>query len=788
MINEEENSKDAPFSLNTKNLKMELLLFKDEVLKDIKSMHKIINDKFNNTNNFLKEKLDSYDMKLNLYNEKIVKLSNLISEDKNLKGNIDKLMESKIAFENNILTHDVKLNNIEKDYNNKITQINSILSDSIIYPNVIGGISKFKTFHDFIDYVLAQIIKINTYKEKNTLDLNSYKVKLENLTKRLQMQIDNIIKSSNEFTTKSVNQCEEKIKSILSLYDERFQNVRVENQSYAINLEQYYNDLKEEFKKFINIKNNIYNKFNSEVNNIKKDNLQVVKSFGNYKREFNLIKDRFSKLSDFIKDVRFRKNIGEEVKRKEFKEMGNKIDFTKSQNYDVTSGIKRYIQGEINAEDLTSLKKFNKANILSFEDEYNKTNDSMINNNLSKNINLRKSFFNNENNDSFNSSPFNNKIESPNSHKRKSLSSLMNPFSLNKKNSQNEEKKIKRNSLINSVDSFLNIIQNENKTSNSNDIKNTKRYANVMDDNIISQIQKNLDLTKINNKEVENSKYNNQRPIIKEENETISNLSKSNKSLNSNYKNIMDNKLDNNEKIKEKDNIDNINEISEIKIDKNALENKNEIIENDNKDLDNKNGITMINMDKKDLENKNKIIENDKIDSDNKNEIVIKIDKKDLENRDKIFKNDNKNPNKNEIKIEDNEELGKNEDKIGNNIIKIKNTEEELPKGKKNDNISNIQNKEKLFKNKSCSNIFTKKNIIQKDNNLNKIKEKDLKQIDNIKIDCSQKKYKDANKKEIKDNNNEQSNYNLAKFEFKKNNILNIKQKDLIDNLDNKKK
>ena len=40
-----------------------------------------------------------------------------------------------------------------------------------------------------------------------------------------------------------------------------------------------------------------------------------------YKNEFNLIKDRFTRLSEFIKDVRFRKNIGKEVKKIEFKKM-----------------------------------------------------------------------------------------------------------------------------------------------------------------------------------------------------------------------------------------------------------------------------------------------------------------------------------------------------------------------------------------------------------------------------------------------------------------------------------
>jgi len=160
-----------------------------------------------------------------------------------------------------------------------------------------------------------------------------------------------------------VNTCEENFKNILSLYDERFQNVRIENQSYIVSLEKFYKDLKEELKKFNNIKNSIYNKINTEVGNMKKDNFQVVKIFGNYKKEFNLIKDRFTKLSEFIKDVRFRKNLGD-YKRREYMNMGSQIDFTKKQNLDISSSVKKYILGEINAQELAFPKKFSKTNVI----------------------------------------------------------------------------------------------------------------------------------------------------------------------------------------------------------------------------------------------------------------------------------------------------------------------------------------------------------------------------------------------------------------------------------------
>ena len=422
-----EKGKEVPFNLSSNNINKDLILFKDDVLKDIKFFQKTVSDKLEITNTAIKEKLELYDNRIKLFNEKIIQLTNLIVEDKAFKDKVDQLYESRLSIKDNILTNEIKLTNLEKEYNDKINNINQILSDTVIYPSVIGGLGKFKTFHEFIDYIITQISKINIYREKNTLDLNSYKNKIETLIKSFQFQLDNIIKSNNEFTTKSVNACEERIKNILLLYDDRIKDVRVENQNYAKNIEQYYKDLKEEFKKFINLKNNIYNRFNNEIYYMKKDNLQVVKIFGNYKRDFNIMKDRLTKLSEFIKDVRFRINIGQEIKRREFINMSNQIDFTKKQSIDTTSGIKKYINGEINAEELTSSKRSKMSLKILKEKDSNLVNDDMINNYIYKNRIFDNDEYSSRN--SFLKSKESFSSEFGKMPKRMSVNNLINPFS-----------------------------------------------------------------------------------------------------------------------------------------------------------------------------------------------------------------------------------------------------------------------------------------------------------------------------------------------------------------------
>ena len=729
--NEIEKIKEDPFALNSKNIKMDLLLFKDEILKDIKDMKKNITDKLNNTNKILNEKLESYDEKFDLYNEKILQLNKLIVEDKNIKDKVDKLMEAKLTFKDNILTHDIKLNHIEKDFNTKITQINGILSESVIYPNVIGGISKIKTFHEFIDYVLTQISQTNSFKEKNTSNLNSYKTKIENLIKSLQFQLDNLVKSNNEYTTKSVNESEEKIKNIFLLYDEKIKNVRVENQNYASSLEQLYKDMKEELKKFNNIKNNIYNKFNNDLYNMKKDNYQVVKMFGNYKNEFNLLKDRFTKLSEFIKDIRFRKNLGSDVKKKYFVEIANKIDFSKN-NYDISSGIKKYIHGEIKADEVKIMKRLSKANInFNPENESYISNEDLICSNLkNNNTSFGNDFPNKENKDYNNlkSSMMKNTMELSNSiKKRTSVYNLLNPISFKEYKSNSPKKNILLDNNVNknnySNGDIKNIDSNIKtgifglRSCQSSDIKGRKRYASfISNDNIIFQLKNKINTLKPINIDCEinnnnEKKDNNKKGIIKEEDEMNCNLSQSSKTISSN-KNIS--KIDKNDIYKEEQIINNennnkmYNKIVPIKIKRTP---KNDNINKDLLSLKNdlntdKSHHSQMNNTSIDF-NKNKINDTNINEGNNK-----KVHKKNHNKEIKELKDNNSKGDTNQIKYENynhSNENDSNKKKI--NFNNNKNSSHKTIKIKK------ILNND-YFKSKDIENLVINKTALN-DNNIN---------------------------------------------------------------------
>ena len=791
MSNEDELNKEEPFALNQKNLKNDILHFKNEMLKDIKNIQKTIVEKFDISNNVLKEKIELYDRKMQAFNDKIIQITNLIVTDKDLKEKVEKLNQSKLDLRDHILTNEIKLKNLEKEVHDRVSKIEYILSDSVIYPNVIGQKGKYKTFHEFIDYILFQLKQNIVYREKNALDINSYKSKLENISLSLKMQLDNIYKNTNEFTTKSVNECEERIKGLLLLYDDRFKDVRVENQNYIKNMEIIYKELKEDIKRLNNMKSNIYNRFNQEVYNIKRDNIQVVKLFGNYKKEFNVMKDKLTKLSEFIKDVRFRINIGQEIKRREFYNMANRIDFSKKHD-DVSSGVKKYINGEINADQLAaSNRRLTRSNINNINNNNNILDDDFNNDESMNSINnylmKNKNFFDYDDNN-FNYPPKNKNrlsMQVDNSMgRRKSFSSLMSgsisftnlkniPLSHQQQNQNSFYKTINHSNGDLKNPNNKNIENNDKRYSQSSEIAGRKRYQSVFSKNnnmLINNIAKNFNINsknildsedsknsneKLNIKKINNQNINNKNIIIKEEEESNSKTS--------------DSESNNNKSISiEERNITNKGNINKVRINSNSEKN----MINKNKNIEKLIPIPIISRQKINDENTNK----NKILSHNNN---ININTLKNLNKPKEPQNSLNNRKLSDKKINNNNividcRTNQNQNQNQNKSPIIHNTPFVIEKKSYNTNPSTIEKKtinNNNYNHNSNNNINNKNSNNNIVNNNNKNNNFINKQQDNDNNLVNKRKNEENSKIEIiDDKNNQISVHSQTKIKKKRDN------------------
>ena len=362
-------------TISTKN---DILLFKNETLKDFKEAQKKMFDKYSNLDENIKNRLDEFEKRITSYEIKITELSKLINVDKLIKEKIEELLEFKEKTNDKLLTEKIRLDNIRNDLKQNVSRIDKILTDSVIYPGIIGGISKYKTFHDLIDYVLTQCSLNLTFREKNIMDLKSYKTKLEGLIEVFNNQVNNILSTTSEYTNTSIKDSEERMKGVLSILEDRISEARIENANYAVGLEKRSEALQNEIKSLYTLKNDLNKKVDTGIAEMKKDNSKIIRLFGGYKKGFNVLEYKFTQLSEFIKDMRFRINLKEDVQRREFSKMSDLINFDKKKKgfYDGLENmvknkkgfegyLKEYISGKISVEEL--FKKYNSMNNINTE-------------------------------------------------------------------------------------------------------------------------------------------------------------------------------------------------------------------------------------------------------------------------------------------------------------------------------------------------------------------------------------------------------------------------------------
>ena len=456
------NSSSLNISLvpNQQSIKMEVLQFKDEILREIKMIKKSISEKYESNAALVSEKLTTYDNKINIVNERIAELTGKINTDNNAKTDISSLLEFKNKTRDNLLTMEIKVNNIDREMRNNVFRIDNILSDSVLYPGIIGKSCKFKTFHHMLDHILSQISQTITYREKNTLDFNAYKKKLESLVQNLQSSKDGIVAENNNLINKKMEEIEEKFKCLISLYDERLAGTRAENAEYIKNMEETMNKFKSEIIEVENLKDKIFEEIKSEGNLLRVENEKTQNIFLGYKKEFNLLKDRFTQLSEFIKDVRFRINLGQEVKKRDFYLMSSKIDFSKKQKIE-----------NINNINITNIDE-NEANSEFPDLEEDIPQNTKRNNEESKEIkdNKNNKLFNEDNKTKVKDISYSVNYN----RNKKSLWEKSNSINKNKLNENNSnESKSKNNNKVENYE-----IKNDNKK-NSNEMKNNKIVGNT---------------------------------------------------------------------------------------------------------------------------------------------------------------------------------------------------------------------------------------------------------------------------------------------------------------------
>ena len=537
--------------------------------------------------NYFKQKFEEYSTKLDENISKITQIeknfeimtesininyNKIIKTQATMQSELDKL-KNYDSFSKNVkdklISHEIRLNNIREDFSKATQKYDKIYLDNLELPGFIGRCAKYKNCQIFFEDVIKNLATLNLFREKNIIDLKSYKEKLENIIKTFHILVDNNnqaqIKYINSQNEKNITDC----KNMMKILEERIKDVKVDNAKYSMDIMKKTEEMHKKWDRIDKIKEEIFGEFNIKNDEIKKMNNDTIDKFNEFKKEYKIIRDKFFELADFIKDIRFQKNIKNIYSQILYRKNIKSICKSLNELNDIKNNSNKNDETDLELiKNISSIEKMNfkinKNN--TFEQNFNLSQEIQHNNinDISKNKKniIRKTV-------EYNSPlKINNKINR--NEKSSSIIKKYRTIDIQKQNINKDINSLTMNNFANNIKNVINTDINKekedfrnNNTNNSNYNKKKTNQKIIIESKLdLSILSTNKTLKKINANEDSNSlaldnqstNYINSNNINKNDNinnnKDISFLSVSAFSLNCENKNNNNIKqIDNNDKI-----------------------------------------------------------------------------------------------------------------------------------------------------------------------------------------------------------------------------------------------
>ena len=567
---------------------LDLIVFKEEILKLMKDLKSEINSKVTSEFQKYRNLINKSQNKILSIESSFLSKLNYIEEKEEILNKIKTIEEE---FEKNLMKQNIIINNCSKDLRNACFKYDKIIVDNLYIPSLIGQACQFPNLKEYIlanKDAIDSCISLNKQKD---IDLKLYKSKIDDSIIKFNLQMKMTLDNNTELIKIKIEDFEKKFYDNLNEYQSAIKNLslNVNQNKIKISEQEIINDEKfEMFKKFQkksdknekNI-NNLYDCINSmknEINNIKNNLIEILSLLSK-----NMNKNMIKEFDDIINDIKF--NINTENNNYIYEKSEQNINNTsKDSKKPNISNLKRilsnynYFDKNLNNENINNINNFESRLFKRFNS--NKTSLKNINNFIQKYDNIflnkkskeikTKDFLRNQNNrNDLNNNDF---LKKRSDIGKNNISDSERENYYKNNNSFNSEKikdsKINSNNniLLSDIEGDLNnslTINNNNQTKkqtisffNKKNIElNNKEDKSSLISNKKEKIEENRIAKKLYN-QTKQKFLNNQINTENIKNENIKNLIKENNSENNNINfNNLVNKNNKNIINKEKNNV-----------------------------------------------------------------------------------------------------------------------------------------------------------------------------------------------------------------------------------------
>ena len=475
-VDSKENISTINFnSLNTYQRNQLNILIKNEIEKLVNQTNESFDQRLLETNKCIEEFKNSITTQMETISGIQNEMYNCFRTNKKNFEKLNNIQTIMKNFEEKIENNAKSIENLKNEIQETNKKNEKLFEDNFAIPEIVKEKNNLNNLKDFFNYLINEINNLNTEIKNKEVNMNSCKIELKNIINQIKIKTEHFNEINKDIIKKNYEEINKNFYEKLNEIKEEMPNLDFSNSIYAKELKQEIIEVIKERKDLEIYQNKMKENFNNYFQSLNSKANESVNEIYKYRKEFTKIKKYFIDIIEFLKDVRFQRNINNENNKNYIEKLIFNLTNTSMDN--------------LNEKMIDKINKTKKVDSIISEILVSRNNSYRIKKNEHNNNNLSFTF----------------EKEKNNNNKKK-----YNIKSFNIKNENN--KKIEEDSIINNNNNFENVEKFDynnffTKNQIENMIEDSVKYSLNQTDIKLNQLKNKIDELLIKNSENQNGLY-----------------------------------------------------------------------------------------------------------------------------------------------------------------------------------------------------------------------------------------------------------------------------------------
>ena len=274
---------------------------KEIMLQDIGTIRKYCNDKITDFSSMIKEINIKINNKFDLMEKSQKKLIDLYVDLKRKTEIISEFPDFKIKTKEDIYSNKIQIEGIQKDMNDITFKYDRIYIDNFNFPGLIGEENRFQNFKEYVFFQVETTDDLKRAKEINDNMVKQLERRFDENISYLVKQIEKSEKLTKQYTDNKNKYLENFLNENLDKFYSKSEELKLENNKYAIKLLNRCDNLTELEIKLLEISNLMEEKVSQYEEKLKQIKIEKTEKIDYFIEKYNSIEKNINEMKDFFK-------------------------------------------------------------------------------------------------------------------------------------------------------------------------------------------------------------------------------------------------------------------------------------------------------------------------------------------------------------------------------------------------------------------------------------------------------------------------------------------------------